>query len=107
MVRISQGIAREADTQAWPGAYWASRAYCLNMQVPVGKDFRVSAASVARAITRNTVLVVASSPCFPHGVIDDVEGIAKVSPKASQSPSSLLGNATRLKYAGHFLPGML
>ena len=77
------------------------------MQVPVGKDFRVSAASVARAITRNTVLVVASSPCFPHGVIDDVEGIAKVSPKASQSPSSLLGNATRLKYAGHFLPGML
>ena len=49
------------------------------MQVPVGKDFRVSAASVARAITRNTVLMVASSPCFPHGVIDDVEGIAKVS----------------------------
>ncbi|CAL5221739.1 g3989 [Coccomyxa viridis] len=50
--------------------------------VPVGKDFRVSAASVARAITRNTVLVVASSPCFPHGVIDDVEGIAKVASKA-------------------------
>ena len=48
------------------------------VQVPVGKDFRVAAASVARAITRNTVLVVASSPCFPHGVIDDVEGIAKV-----------------------------
>jgi hypothetical protein len=38
----------------------------------------VSAAAVARAITRNTVLVVASSPCFPHGVIDDVSGIAKV-----------------------------
>ena len=47
----------------------------------MGKDFRVSAASVARAITRNTVLVVASSPCFPHGVMDDVEGIAKVTPK--------------------------
>lgn len=38
----------------------------------------MSAAAVARAITRNTVLVVASSPCFPHGVIDDVTGIAKV-----------------------------
>ena len=45
----------------------------------MGKDFRVAAGSVARAITRNTVLVVASSPCFPHGVIDDVEGIARVS----------------------------
>ena len=40
---------------------------------------RVTAAAVARALTRNTVLVVASSPCFPHGVIDDVEGIAQVS----------------------------
>ncbi|BDA43135.1 Sphingosine-1-phosphate lyase [Coccomyxa sp. Obi] len=44
--------------------------------VPVGRDYRVSAAAVARAMTRNTVLVVASSPCFPHGVIDDVAGIA-------------------------------
>ena len=44
----------------------------------MGKDMRVTAAAVARALTRNTVLVVASSPCFPHGVIDDVEGIAQV-----------------------------
>lgn len=44
----------------------------------MGRDYRVSAAAVARAITRNTVLVVASSPCFPHGVIDDVASIAKV-----------------------------
>ncbi|CAK0780190.1 hypothetical protein CVIRNUC_004963 [Coccomyxa viridis] len=50
--------------------------------VPVGKDMRVTAAAVARALTRNTVLVVASSPCFPHGVIDDVEGIAQVASKA-------------------------
>ena len=47
-------------------------------QVPVGKDFRVSAVAVARALTRNTVLVVASAPCFPHGVVDDVAGIARV-----------------------------
>lgn len=38
----------------------------------------MSATAVARAITRNTVLVVAAAPCFPHGVIDDVEGISKV-----------------------------
>ena len=44
----------------------------------MGADFRVSAAAVARAVTRNTVLVVASSPCFPHGVVDDVAGIARV-----------------------------
>lgn len=30
-------------------------------------------------MTRNTAVVVASSPGFPHGVVDDVAGIAKVS----------------------------
>jgi hypothetical protein len=43
----------------------------------VGRDFRVSAAAVRRALTRNTALVVASAPCFPHGVMDDVAGIAE------------------------------
>jgi len=50
--------------------------------VPVGRDFRVSAAAVRRALTRNTALVVASAPCFPHGVMDDVAGIAEARPPA-------------------------
>ena len=50
----------------------------LALQVAVGKDFRVSARAVRHALTRNTVMVVASAPSFPHGVIDDVEGIAEV-----------------------------
>jgi hypothetical protein len=33
---------------------------------------------VRRALTRNTAVVVASAPGFPHGVIDHVESIAKV-----------------------------
>jgi sphinganine-1-phosphate aldolase len=48
------------------------------VKVPVGKDYRLSAATVKRAITANTILVVASSPGFPHGVIDHVADIAKV-----------------------------
>lgn len=43
----------------------------------MGRDFRLVAAAVRRALTRNTALVVASAPCFPHGVIDDVVGIAQ------------------------------
>ena len=43
----------------------------------MGRDFRLAAAAVRRALTRNTALVVASAPCFPHGVIDDVVGIAQ------------------------------
>ena len=57
---------------------WWMRLGWAPAQVPVGRDYRVSAAAVKRAMTRNTALVVASSPCFPHGVIDDVAGIAQV-----------------------------
>lgn len=46
--------------------------------VPVGPDLRLSAATVKRYMTRNTAIIVASAPGFPHGVIDDIEAIAKV-----------------------------
>ncbi|KAL4518135.1 hypothetical protein Ndes2526A_g01416 [Nannochloris sp. 'desiccata'] len=49
------------------------------IRVPVGKkDYRLSAKAVAKAISRNTILVVASSPGFPHGVMDHIEDIAAV-----------------------------
>lgn len=48
------------------------------VRLPVGADYRLSASAVRRAITPNTVLVVASAPGFPHGVVDHVEDIAKV-----------------------------
>ncbi len=49
-----------------------------NPQLRVGRDYRLSGDAVRRAITRNTVLVVASSPGFPHGVMDHVADIAAV-----------------------------
>jgi hypothetical protein len=36
---------------------------------------------VARSITHNTIVVVASAPGFPHGVVDDVVGIAAAAAK--------------------------
>ena len=44
----------------------------------MGRDFRLSGDAVRRAISRNTVLVVASAPGFPHGVMDHVADIAAV-----------------------------
>lgn len=37
---------------------------------------RLHSSTVASYITTNTVLVVASAPGFPHGIVDDVPGIA-------------------------------
>lgn len=52
------------------------------VRVPVGPDFRLSGRAVARALSRRTVLVVASAPGFPHGVMDHVEDIAEVCRRA-------------------------
>ena len=42
---------------------------------------RLTGSDVRRHLTRNTALVVASAPSFPHGIVDDVEGIARETSK--------------------------
>lgn len=48
------------------------------VRVPVGKDFCLSGAAVRGALSRNTVVVVASAPGFPHGVVDHIADIAAI-----------------------------
>ena len=47
-----------------------------SVRVPVGADFKADAAAMAAAMTPQTVLLVASAPAYPQGVIDPVEDIA-------------------------------
>lgn len=47
-----------------------------SVRVPVGDDFRAAPEAMAAAIDDDTVLVVASAPQYPQGVIDPVEDIA-------------------------------
>jgi glutamate/tyrosine decarboxylase-like PLP-dependent enzyme len=42
------------------------------VRVPVDREFRMDAEAVRRKITGNTVLVVASAPDYPHGMIDPI-----------------------------------
>jgi sphinganine-1-phosphate aldolase len=46
--------------------------------VPLGDDFRVDLRELRRAIGRSTVLVAASAPQYPHGVIDPIGAIAEI-----------------------------
>lgn len=48
------------------------------VMVPVGSDYRLSGKAVRKAVTRNTILVIASAPGFPHGVVDHIGDIAQV-----------------------------
>src|SRR5262245_9753240 len=47
-----------------------------SVRVPVGDDFRADARAMARVTGPDTVLLVASAPSYPQGVIDPVAEIA-------------------------------
>ena len=52
---------------------------CRLVIVPVStKTYRLTAAAVRPYITASTAVVVASAVSFPHGALDDVEGLAAV-----------------------------
>src|SRR5580700_8384731 len=43
------------------------------VRVPVRPDYRADVGAMADACSEDTILVVASAPTYPHGVIDSVE----------------------------------
>lgn len=45
------------------------------------KTFKVDLKAVERLVTKNTVLIAGSAPNFPHGIIDDIEGLSKIALK--------------------------
>jgi len=49
--------------------------------VPVGADHRADVGAMAKAIGRRTVLVAASAPQYPHGVVDPIEELAPLASK--------------------------
>ncbi len=56
-------------------------AHFMGLQVvrtPLRADFTADPAAIAAAITGDTVMVVASAPAYPHGVMDPISRIAEV-----------------------------
>jgi len=50
-------------------------------EAPLGEDFRVDVAAMKKLVDRNTVLMAASAPQYPHGVIDDIPTLAAFAKK--------------------------
>ena len=51
------------------------------LYAPLAPDKRVDVAEMEKLIGKNTVMLTASAPCFPYGVIDPVEQIAEIALK--------------------------
>jgi glutamate/tyrosine decarboxylase-like PLP-dependent enzyme len=48
------------------------------LYAPLAPDKRVDVTEMEKLIGKNTVMLTASAPCFPYGVIDPVEEIAEI-----------------------------
>jgi sphinganine-1-phosphate aldolase len=48
------------------------------IRVPVGPDFRADPAALDASITDNTVMIVASTPAYPQGVIDPISAVSDI-----------------------------
>lgn len=51
------------------------------IHIPVKSDFTADVAAARRAITQNTIVMVGSSPSFPHGAIDPIEELSEIAKK--------------------------
>lgn len=50
-------------------------------KVDLGSDYKVDLKKVKKLINKNTVLLVGSAPNYPHGIVDDIEGLSKLAIK--------------------------
>lgn len=61
----------------------AAAYFCIKLvHIPVDPvTFRADVAAMAKAITRNTVAIVGSAPCYPQGVIDPIPELGQLALK--------------------------
>ncbi len=57
----------------------ASQYFKIKMKrIPVDAGFKADVAKTKEAITDNTIVIVGSTPSFPHGVIDPIEELSEI-----------------------------
>lgn len=62
---------------AHAAVYKAAEYFNIHLvRVGVDENFRMDPAAVRRAINRNTILIYASAPGYPHGAVDPVQELA-------------------------------
>ena len=80
--RDRKGIRRPemiAPTTAHPAFDKAAQYFKIKIKrIPVDSDFKADVAATRKAVTRNTIVIVGSSPAFPHGLIDPIAELSEI-----------------------------
>lgn len=53
------------------------------VQIPVDKYFRADLEATKKAINHNTIVIVGSAPCFPHGIVDPIKALSEIARQRS------------------------
>ena len=48
------------------------------ISIPVRDDMRADVEATRRALSKNTIALIGSAPCFPHGVIDPIQELSEL-----------------------------
>jgi len=57
----------------------ASQYFNIKMiHIPLDENFRADVEAAKKAITANTIVIVGSAPCFPHGTIDPIAELSEI-----------------------------
>lgn len=48
------------------------------VRVPLARDYRADIAAMRSSITKNTIMIAASAPCWPFGLYDDIPALAEL-----------------------------
>lgn len=92
-VKTARDAAKRARGETEPEIVLANSAHAAfakachyfgitEVRVPVGDDYRIDVDAMADAITDHTILIVASAPQYPQGVMDPVSEIAALAADA-------------------------
>ena len=80
--RDMQGISKPemiVPTTAHAAFDKASQYFNIKIKrIPVDAGFKADVAKTKEAITDNTIVIVGSTPSFPHGVIDPIEELSEI-----------------------------
>ncbi|XWW93489.1 hypothetical protein V2A60_001422 [Cordyceps javanica] len=61
------------------GDYFKIKVHFVDCPAP---NYQVDLRGVSRLINRNTIMLVGSAPNFPHGIIDDIAGLARLAQRS-------------------------
>lgn len=79
-MRATRGISQPemiVGVSAHAAVYKAAEYFGIHLvRVGVDEHFRMDTKAVRRAMSRNTILIYASAPGYPHGTVDPVEDLA-------------------------------